>query len=372
MIVQLINPAGYGGLESVVRHLSVGAKSHGADLCVLAVLDRESDEPPLLAELRAAGVQVHCLAVGPRRYVAEASAIRAMLHRLDAGLVHSHGYRMDVMARLAIARSRMRWMTTLHGFTGGDWKNRMFEAAQIRCVRSADRVVAVSSPIAARMRSSAVRPERIEIVKNAVPLRKPYDRNHAQSLLGLDPNSRWAGWVGRLSVEKDPVLFVSALREVLRAGDLLNVRGVIVGDGPLRSAVELAGADLIASGQLKMAGQVADAGQTLSALDVLVNTSVTEGTPMVVLEGMQVGIPVVAPPVGGLPELLRDNAGRLTTDRSAVSVADAIRSILQDRVFEALLRAQATERIRREYNASLWIARYRDIWTALLQSANRT
>lgn len=360
-IVQLINPGLFGGLETVVTHLATGLQQLGVESAALVVSDEGSSRPRILDDLTAAGVHTEQLFVPARRYAEEAARIRGGLARLNARVVHSHGYRMDVMARIVRIRTNVRWVSTLHGFTGGGRKNRLFEWLQLRSLRSADRVIGVSSTVINRARASGVSTQRLRLIQNAVPPRQSMSREEAQGELGLDAARRWVGWVGRTTHEKDPESFARAISELGNPA----VGGVIVGSGPLLAAVERNHQALIASGRLMLAGQRPDAGRLMPAFDALALSSVTEGTPMVVLEAMQAGVPVVAYAVGGLPDVIGGGAGVLVPERSATLLARAIRDVLQDpRAADAVVRV-ARARVESEFSTARWLSTHVQLYSEL-------
>ncbi|ALE78707.1 hypothetical protein WY02_09980 [Pseudonocardia sp. AL041005-10] len=108
--------------------------------------------------------------------------------------------------------------------------------------------------------------------------------------------------VGRLSEVKDPLMFVAISNAVSALG--VRHRAEWVGDGPLRSRVE---AEIARTGApVVLSGHSDAVAEKIRAADVMVLTSRFEGMPLVVLEAMSVGRVVVAPRIGGLPEIVGD------------------------------------------------------------------
>jgi glycosyltransferase involved in cell wall biosynthesis len=139
------------------------------------------------------------------------------------------------------------------------------------------------------------------------------------------------GFCGRLSRQKDPLAFVEAAHLVRgEVGD--RVRFVVVGDGPLRSAVDERIGALGLTGYVMRSGLRTDIPRVLSCLDVFVHPSRYEGLPRVILEAFTVGVPVVCTGVGGCPEIARDGE---------TALARAIVEILTNRELGARLCASA-------------------------------
>src|SRR5713101_3623616 len=96
--------------------------------------------------------------------------VAAMLElgrRLRPAVVHTHGYRPDVVDAGAARRLGIPTVTTVHGFTGGGWKNRFYERVQRRSHRRFDAVVAVSRPLVEQLLRDGVPPRRLHLVQNA-------------------------------------------------------------------------------------------------------------------------------------------------------------------------------------------------------------
>jgi len=116
-------------------------------------------------------------------------------------------------------------------------------------------------------------------------------------------------WLGRMSKEKRPELAVETLRVLVHRG--VDVRMVLVGDGPMRATLERAAAGLPAT----FAGHVGDRrrlAELLGQADVALNVCPAETFGLSILEAMACGTPAVAPNVGAAPELFASGAGVAT------------------------------------------------------------
>jgi glycosyltransferase involved in cell wall biosynthesis len=201
-------------------------------------------------------------------------------------------------------------------------------------------VIAVSQPLAAQLARRGVPRERLHLLRNAWCGSTPgLERARARAELGLPPAAFVLGWVGRLSVEKGGDVLVEALAR-LRDLPLL---ACVVGDGPERPALERRSARLGLAEQIRWSGVRADAGRLFRAFDAFVLSSRTEGTPMVLLEAMHAGVPVVASAVGGVPDVVGAQEGWLVAPEDPDALAAALRELHGDTA-EAARRANAARR----------------------------
>jgi glycosyltransferase involved in cell wall biosynthesis len=335
--------------------LTTGLVDEGARVHAHLIVDIGVD-PPLAGPLREAGVEVHVTEVPPRRYGLERAATRAILAGAGADVVHCHGYRADVVDAPAARGAGYPTVSTVHGFTGGSWRNAVYEWLQLRALRRCDRVVAVSEPLVAVLERRGVASERIRLLPNAYATTSaPLTSAEARAELGLGADGSVVGWIGRLSAEKAPDVFAAAsLRSSAEA------EWVLIGDGPEREAVEALGAP-----KLRILGLVPSAASRITAFDVLVLSSRTEGTPIVALEAMAAGVPVVATAVGGVPDLLADGAGVLVPSDDPDTLASAIDSVLSDPDEADRLARAARRRLEARHALGPWVASHLEMYAEL-------
>ncbi len=350
-VLHLLAPAEFGGLETVVLELAVAQRAAGLNAhCALLLPAGEVSR--LEGDLRSAGVPVHRVDVRRRAYRAERAAVRALLRTLEPRLLHTHGYRPDVLHGLGASRRGLATVTTLHGFTGGDLKNRIFEWIQRWVASRAGAAVAVSAQIAERLAASGVSRRRLHLIPNALRPAPLLGRTEARQALGVPASGQQIGWIGRLTVEKAPDLLVEALPS------LPSSRVVFVGDGPLRESLERRSAELEVADRVHFTGPLPRAATLLRGLDLLVLSSRTEGTPMVLLEAMHARVPVVATRVGGVPDLLDPSMAWLVAPSDPVALAAAIREALGAGAPVAERTARAAARAL-EFSPERWAERYR-------------
>jgi glycosyltransferase involved in cell wall biosynthesis/SAM-dependent methyltransferase len=186
--------------------------------------------------------------------------------------------------------------------------------------------------------------DRIALVPSGVDLDayRPRPRNSAiAEALGVAANELIVGYCGRWSVEKDPLAFVGIARRSLAAR--LPLHFLMTGAGPLRGAIIEAIHDIAMPGSgFHLLGEVEDALPWLGSCDVLVVPSQLDGRPMVVLEALALGVPVIASRVGGLPELIEDGVSGFLCPPGDVDVfVDRLTTLAIDRTLLARMKAAA-------------------------------
>ena len=358
LILHVAAPSDVGGLERVVQGLAREQRRAGHDVHVAAILTGPAVDHPFLTPLADAGVETHIVLPGPRGYRRERGAVAELCRRLRPTVVHTHGYRPDVLDAGVARRAGVPVVTTVHGFTGGDWKNRVYEWLQCRAFRRFDAVVVVSQPLKTRLVRAGVHAERIHVVPNAWRPGPALDRAAARRALGLGPETFVVGWVGRLSREKGLDVLLDAIGHV---ADLPLVASVI-GDGAERRSLAAQARRLGLDGRVRWHGVVPDAAPLFAAFDLFVLSSRTEGSPMVVFEAMAAGVPVIATDVGGIPEMLTPEEAVFVPPDHPAALAAAIRAAYRAPAAARARAARARERLCRDFGTERWCERYDGIY----------
>lgn len=290
-----------GGAERHVVGLAAALKLHGHDVTVAC-----STGGPLGAELVAAGITLRILSeriVKRRVAVSYARALARLVGEGKFDLVHAHMHASAAAAAVACARNGVPLVITEH--TEATWRDERAWRTSRSAFRRASQVIAVSASIGRRLTNAdRVPATRVAPIPNALPpankvcnARDPFERR-------LAPNDLVIGTVARLVPEKGVEHFLVAAAAVVR--ELPSARFVVIGDGPLRAPLAASADRLGIAPRVHFLGARVDGPQLVAELDVLAIPSLSnEGTPLVTLEALTAGVPLVASAVGGIPEQVR-------------------------------------------------------------------
>jgi glycosyltransferase involved in cell wall biosynthesis len=363
-VVHILAPGPVGGLERVVTTLAAAQRAAGSDVRVIAVLDEGVGEPASLLALQNSGVPVEPIALPGRAYRLERRRLGEVLRRVSGTLVHTHGYRADIQGGAVARRLGLPTVTTVHGFTGGGPKNRLYEWLQRRAFRRFDAVVAVSKPLGEALVSAGVPSGRVHVIPNAAPpAGAALNRVEARRELGLPSDGFVIGWVGRLSLEKGPDVLVEAL--ALLPGD---VTAVMIGDGRAGPALRRLAAERRVGKRIRWCGLVSNAGRLFRAFDCFVLSSRTEGTPIVLFEAMATDVPIVATAVGGVPDVVSERDAVLVRPEDPQALAEAVSNVRNDPAAARARVAGAHQRLVDERGVEPWVVRYEAVYRRLLHA----
>jgi len=252
-------------------------------------------------------------------------------------IVHTHLAKAGALGRIAARIAGVRTVVhTYHGsvFRGyfGQRESAVYLGIERALARITTRIVAITSGQKADLVDLGIAPSS-KIVE--IPLGLDLDhfrelpaREAALSALGLPREGRYVAIVARLVPIKDIPTFLRAFALVTES--LPDVRGLVVGDGPERGAVERLAQNLGLERRCRFLGWRADLPNVYAASDVVALTSLNEGSPVSVIEAMASGRAVVATAVGGVPDVVSEATGILVPVGDRRGFADAIVSLLRD------------------------------------------
>ena len=185
-------------------------------------------------------------------------------------------------------------------------------------------------------------PDRIRKISSGVDIKRLYPTNRPEELVdkyGITKDEVVIGFSGRLSEEKAPDIFLEVAK--LCQG-ISNLRFVMTGAGPMATEISKQLNLLPPSVKFVFAGLVNDVNQYLALYDVLVLPSRLDGRPLVVMEALACGLPVIASNVGALPDLIEDGKnGYLVPAANAEKFAVKVETLAGDKALLKQLKAGA-------------------------------
>lgn len=301
-VLQLISTSGFYGAERVLVELAAFLQQEGIP-CRVAVLESPGANT-LLARAARLGIHGHVLPGPTLPNPPLLRALRRLVAEHRIGLVHSHGYKTDVAARMCILPRSVRRVATCHSWYSDSFKLQLYEGVDKLVLRAFDHVVAVSPQILRSVRRSGVHVERSSLVENgiAVPEASPaFDRRRLRDELQVPPGQPLILRVGRLAPSKGNHLLLRALAEVR----VLPWHLVLAGEGEEEEELRALAARLGLAGRVTFAGYRRDVADLLHLADLFVIPSLDEGLPIVLLEAMACGVPVLSSEVGAIGQVLR-------------------------------------------------------------------
>lgn len=294
-----------------------------------------------------------------------------LIQRDPPQIVHTHLFKSDFHGRLAARLAGVP--VVIGGLHNSDpWaRNHLFGLMYGATARFTDCLISVSEEVRQyHIMHTGVAPEKILTIENGVDIERFKGQGEAgqkvRNELGIDPNAVVFGVIGRLKPQKGHDLFLEAAKEILNQHP--TVRFLIIGDGPLRSELEVKARQLGLCPALIFTGVREDIPALLSALDVLVLSSRWEGLPNVILEAMAAARPVVATSVDGVHGVVRSGVtGLLVPPGDPLSMAQACLGLVSNSDLRTRFGQAGYEYVSQQYNLDTMIDRYDECYSEQLQ-----
>jgi len=293
---------------------------------------REGDRcRTFLEEGRARSHRAFALANDTPHLFAATRELTELLSRESVQALCCHGYKANLVGRVAARRLGIPAVAVSRGWTGENFKVYCYESIDRFHLPWMDHVVCVSEAQAEKVLRVGVAQKQVSVIRNAIDPRrfsKPAP-DARQKLLAHFPHppKLIVGAIGRLSPEKGFGVLVEAARDFLLNNSDIGV--IHFGDGALQGELQHAINNYGLSRRFVLAGMNERLDPLLHALDLLVLPSFSEGLPNVVLEACASGVAVVATAVGGTPEIVSDGKnGYLVPPGNPAQLARRIQDIL--------------------------------------------
>jgi glycosyltransferase involved in cell wall biosynthesis len=294
-IVQVVENLEVGGLERITVDLALAQQAGGHRPGVYCLFGAG----PLARELEAAGIPVTAFHKERRSKAGVVWAMARQLRRDRADVVHGHNIAVHHFAaaarRIAGVPVCLNTRHSATSSTGAPYQERYFRWVE----PFTDHVVFVCDYVRRQLEPLLnYRPSKYSVILNGIPLGKFLAQPACPG--SRLPQIRF-GTVGRLVPAKGHSVLIDAFSRI--AARLPGATVKIFGYGPLEAELRAQIGRLGMEGRISLEGRTDDSPRTLASLDVFVFSSVNEGLPLVILEAMAAGLPVVSTRIGGVPEV---------------------------------------------------------------------
>lgn len=325
-----------GGPSVHVILLTAGLREKGYETRLIVGREAPS-EGNLLDMARQKGIEIEQLAglgreIRPLADLVTLWQLYGLIRKCQPEIVHTHTAKAGVLGRIAARLAGVPVIVhTYHGHVlrgyFGPLKTAFFRRLETALARITDVAITVSAALRDDLVGMGVAPrEKIRVVPLGLDLARfarPHARGELRATCGAGESETLIGVVGRLVPIKDIDCFLEAASRVSAAAP--RARFAIVGDGELRAVLEQKAAALGLGARATFVGWRKDLESVYADLDVVVNSSRNEGTPVALIEAMAAGRPVVATAVGGTADLLGEGArGVLVPPADPAALAEAI------------------------------------------------
>ncbi|MCC4269667.1 glycosyltransferase [Marinobacter nauticus] len=290
-----------------------------------------------------------------------------------ADLVHSHGYKFNILLGLfGRFKKEIPFVATLHGYVHAPLFTRMwvYEKLDRLVLRRMSAVVLVGEAMRKELPSGLRYSEKVAVIRNGLKvesiLRKAKEPVPEEVDAFIFDHDTVILGVGRLSSEKQfgkLILSFEKLRQRFPKAGL-----VIAGDGYLRGSLEQSISERALDKHVLLAGYCSNIPAIMARSHILAISSATEGLPITLLEAMALRLPVVSTSVGEIPEVLENGANGVLIESIEEELVEAMENALADSDAARERSERASKNLARELSAQAMAEQYSVVYERALAS----
>ncbi len=353
----------WAGAEVMIYNLLRCLKNYPG----LSIIALSMNEGELTERLRKENVELYIIDEQQHSFLTILLKTKSLFKYREIDIIHSHRYKENLLALLA---GRMlgisKLVTTVHGLqevaynTGSEnsisWKANV----DYYILKKKFTVVAVSEAMKkVFVKQLGFMHDMVKVIHNGIDVSNFFTAKKFFS----DDSILHIGTVGRLVPVKGFDLFLAIACEVRNKVE--GIKFSILGDGPMRDFLKNRAEELGLNGFVEFKGHLNNPQSYYQGLDIFINTSFHEGIPMSVLEAMACGVPVIAPKVGGIPEIIRNGIDGFLVKREKDSFVKACMNLISNRELLFQMSENCKQRIKDYFSAERMAEQYRQLYNSI-------
>ena len=369
-VMQIIARMNVGGPAVIVAELMRGLDSAQFEQVLITGYCDETEADYLdevATDIKATRIAGLGRSVSPISDLKAFIGLVATIRKFNPDVIHTHTAKAGVLGRLAsiIAGRRATRIHTfhghlLHGYFSG-WKVKLVIAIEKFLARKTDHLIAIGNEVKSDLLEVGVgKASQYSVFFPGLPAPKTLDKAAIRRELELEPAAIYCTFVGRLTRIKRPDRLLDIAVQMVQRGVAVNF--LVAGEGELfDECKERARREKL---PITFLGWRKDIENLFAASDIAILTSDNEGIPLTLIQAAQAGLPIVAPAVGSISDIVEnDKTGFLTTPEAG-AMASAISALVADSALRKRLGAAGYGRAQEYFSLDRMLRDHTGIYNA--------
>ena len=257
----------------------------------------------------------------------------AMIKKIQPDVIHTHTAKAGVLGRLAsiiAGRGAIRIHTfhghLLHGYFSG-WKTQLVIAIEKALAGRTHHLIAIGTVVKNDLLAAGIgKPAQYSVFFPGLPEPEKFDKAELRKELELDPATIYCTFVGRLTQIKRPDRLLDVAAEIAKQN--VAVHFLVAGEGELfESSRARATAKKL---PITFLGWRKDIDELFAASDIAILTSDNEGIPLTLIQAAQAALPIIAPKVGSISDIVENDVTGFLTSPAPGAMASALSALATD------------------------------------------
>jgi len=366
-VLQFICPSGFYGAEMWILALAKNLNRQRVNCRLAITLESEEQNMELYNRFLSLGLSANRIRMRGRFNPVVIARLCALIKNENIDIIHTHGYKSDLLGLIASRISGIKAVATPHGFENApNRKLQLFIRLGCFAHRFFEKVAPLSEGIEADLRRFKVPNGKIKRIMNGVDLdeveevrKKQYDPVYANN------GEKKIGYIGQIAYRKN-------IGDLIKIFDSLykeqkNIRLVIIGDGPQRTELEERCSDLPSGKKIAFLGYRNDRLRYLKEMNIFAMTSSLEGIPRCMMEAMAMGIPVTAYEIPGIDKLIIQNqTGLMAPFGNIEELKESWKRLLFDEPFSARIAQNGRRHVFENFSAKRMAEEYTQLYEEMV------
>jgi len=362
-VLQFITPTGFYGAERWILALNnnLDPEKVRSDLVVTTEQNRR---PEILKHFTVGECQAFEIEMNARLSLSAIRSLVELIKRRDIDIIHTHGYKSDIMGLIAARLAGIKSISTPHGFgEPSDLKLKAFIRLGKFALRFCDAVVPLSEQLVDEIKAAGIAKKKIQFIRNAVDLKEVELYRIKKKSQEEASGKLMVGYIGQMIPRKKIDHILNIYNQIWLENNDIEIQ--LLGDGASRVEMEALAKTLPSVESIHFLGFRNDRLELLSQFDLFVMTSSDEGIPRCLMEAIAMEVPVAAYDIPGIDQLvMHEETGLLAKYGDQQTLKKYWLKLLTDKQQAEKLAQQGREFVNERYSGQ----RMADEYTALYQN----
>jgi glycosyltransferase involved in cell wall biosynthesis len=368
-VLQFICPSGFYGAERWVLALAKNLAPTRVNCRLAITLESGKQNIELYHRFGRLGLKADQIAMSGRFDPRVVYQVATFLRRNNIQIIHTHGYKSDILGLLAARLAGIKAVATPHGFENSpDRKLQLYIKIGSWALRYFDRVAPLSEELKDDIIKLNIKSEKIRLIMNGVDLDEiDAERVSIAPQLQTGGEKR-IGYVGQIAHRKNVADLIKTFNSLYE--DHKDVRLTLIGDGPQRQPLEEFAKSLPSSSHIEFLGYRSDRLAIMKHFDLFTMTSSLEGIPRCMMEAMAMGAPVAAFAIPGVDKLvIHEKTGLSAKFGDIASLKHCWERILFDENFASQIAKNARAHIVENFSAKRMAEEYTELYEEMVNES---
>ena len=365
-VLQFICPTGFYGAERWILALARHLPEHNIRCDLAVTLEENSRDLELVKQFRTNFGDAFEVPMKHKFDLGVVHRLVELIKERNIHIIHTHGYKSDIIGVLAARKAGIPCVVTPHGFENArDFKLRLFIWLGCKAMTYADAVAPLSQALCEDSRRAGVHQKKIHYIQNGVDLSEVEEVRLSEECAEKAEGIRRIGFIGQMISRKNIFDILDIFNEL--AQERQNIELVLLGDGDQRVELEDYSRGLIHNDRIKFLGFRDDRLALLKSFDLFVMSSTLEGIPRCLMEACAMETPIAAYEIAGIDQLVsHEKTGLLAPLGDKEALKATWIKLLDDTDLAAKLGQGARRYVEEHFSAKRMAAEYSELFQKLV------